>query len=212
MVAKKRNTLRNKATLRARAPVESDLGEVITSKNVLESDPGVLKPDSLAHLHNARTTKREKLADRKESFLARMRESAGKDRLLHLGGVSKSAMRRRKRQIRDDLKPQMADLLISLEQEEDLNHEPRTDLDALSMSDDIKIPKNVTTTRIISGPEPITQTQMATRKNMPNIRNQKGARTLTRNETDRFKQVLSNQLFQQNTFSALRDVIKMQNK
>lgn len=90
----------------------------------------------------------------------------------------------------------MGDLLTSLGKEEDLKEHMR---DPLAGDVTIKV--------LDEAHKPVSK-----RRNEPNIKNQRGARALSIQESARMKQVLSNASFQQNTFGALRDVIKMQNR
>ncbi|CAR27465.1 hypothetical protein ZYGR_0I07400 [Zygosaccharomyces rouxii] len=179
MVAKKRNTLRQKSAVTASKKPQEVLNDI-------EMDMG---EDPKAFLHQYKESKKDKNLSRQQMFLDQIKQKNGTDP--SFAGISKSAMRRRKRKLRDDLKPKMGELLTSLGQEEDLKEQ---------FEDNFK-------EEGVVEPEP-----QKKRKNEPNIRNQKGAKALSVQESERMKQVLSNSSFQQNTFSALRDVIKMQNR
>ena len=103
MVAKKRNQLRNKAASRLSKPEEFDSTEVVS----------LLPPDPKAFLHQPRESKKEKVLNKSQSFVSKIKDQAS----LNNSGISKSSLRRRKRKLRDDLKPKMQDLLTSLQKE-----------------------------------------------------------------------------------------------
>ncbi|CCF60497.1 hypothetical protein KAFR_0K01430 [Kazachstania africana CBS 2517] len=199
MVAKKRNTLRNKVSSK------------INSHSILENlqnDIDVQLPeDPKAFLHQPKETKREKQLNKQSAFISRVQEkSMGMDP--SFAGISKSSIRRRKRKMRDNLKPRMDDLLVSLEREDDLRDITQN---TGEHADDEETRKRnrANVTKVVSRNEP---GSVLTRRNEPSIRNKKGAKTLQIKETERFNQVLKNQLFQTNTFGALREVIKMQKR
>ncbi|CCK68568.1 Slx9p KNAG_0B01210 [Huiozyma naganishii CBS 8797] len=192
MVAKKRSTLRGKASAR--------LGH----KTVEESVPEVpleLPEDPKAFLHQRKETKKDKLLTKQTAFLSQIKNSSANE----FGGISKSAVRRRKRKERDDLKPKMQDLLTSLEQEGDLKEfTENAEGDSTAME-----VKRQTFRLVERDLEPGT---VKIKKNEPNIRNKRGAKILSIKETERFSQVLQNEQFKKNSFSALRDIIKMQKR
>ncbi|CAI4038776.1 hypothetical protein SMKI_06G1240 [Saccharomyces mikatae IFO 1815] len=208
MVAKKRNTLRGKASARNNQKFGADVVNdgIVDEKYDLESDPR-------AFLHQPKETKKEKLLNRQSTFLSHLKEkSAPSDGLsANFDGISKSSIRRRKRKLREELKPRMQDLLTSLEQEKDLQDiiEKRN----MTMDDDKDIDMD-SRIRIVDAKEIRSKEaepgSIKIKKNQPNIRNQRGAKALAANETARFNQVLTNQDFQKNPFGALREVIKLQ--
>ncbi|GAV53458.1 hypothetical protein ZYGR_0AI07420 [Zygosaccharomyces rouxii] len=185
MVAKKRNTLRQKSAAAISKKSQEPLNNVETK---LDMDIG---EDPKAFLHQYKESKRDKNLSRQQMFLNQIKHKNDTDP--NFAGISKSAIRRRKRKMRDDLKPKMGELLTSLGQEDDLKEQ---------------LEENFKEEDVVE-PEPQPQRK---RKNEPNIRNQKGAKALSVQESERMKQVLSNSSFQQNTFGALRDVIRMQNR
>lgn len=196
MVAKKRTALRTKAA------------KVTT----VEKDHAVqplteLPPDPKAFLHQPRETKKEKLQNKSQNFISRITD-VGKN----LTGISKSSVRRRKRKLRDELKPKMDDLLISLQQEGVIrNDEPSQE----DLAVEKKASLNSSVTKVITsdaygsirGSAPQHKGQL--RKNEPNIRNQRGAKALAQQESKRFNEVLLNESFQKNPFDALKEAIRM---
>ncbi|SCW01325.1 LAFE_0D10088g1_1 [Lachancea fermentati] len=193
MVAKKRNQLRTKAALRLNQAAETDPVDVAMGPQV---------EDPKAFLHQPRETKKEKMYNKSHSFLTKVQQQSS------LGaGISKSALRRRKRKLRDDLKPKMHDLLVSLEQEgvlqETMEHGQEHDNQSVTK---IVAAKNLSPAHST----PAESGSIVVKKNQPNIRNQKGAKILAQKETQRFSTVLRDQQFQQNPFAALKEVIKMQ--
>ena len=208
MVAKKRNTLRGKASARNSQKIGADAANdgIVDEKYELESDPR-------AFLHQPKETKKEKLLNRQNTFLSnlKVKSTLGDGMSANFDGISKSSIRRRKRKLREELKPRMQDLLTSLEQEKDLQgiidntSKNINDDDVIDMDSKIRFvdTKEIRSKKAEPG-------SIRIKKNQPNIRNQKGAKALAANETARFNQVLTNQEFQKNPFSALREVIKLQ--
>ncbi|QLQ78824.1 hypothetical protein HG537_0B01720 [Torulaspora globosa] len=194
MVAKSRTRLRDKAAAAAAARnhEEVELPEVDVS--------------SRSFLHQPRESKKEKQLNKQQMFLNRVLEkSLGRD---DFAGVSKSAVRRRKRKLRDELKPKMGDLLNSLREEDDLKEHVIEGMDNEDSGDSIARRKVV---KVISNVERGTSElgYVHIRKNEPNIRNQKGAKALSIRETSRMNDILHNSSFQQNPFGALREAIMM---
>lgn len=197
MVAKKRNTLRNRAAAAAAANVTTHE----TGEN--EKGDGGLDFTSRSFLHQPRESKKDKQLNKQKVFLNRVIEKAsGQDP--SFAGISKSAVRRRKRKIREDLKPKMGDLLTSLGQEDDLKQHVHSD------SDSEREPKKISITKVVSK-DAIGSNEpgfVRIRKNEPNIRNQRGAKVLSIRETFRMNDILTNTEYQQDPFRALKDVIK----
>ncbi|AQZ14165.1 SLX9 (YGR081C) [Zygosaccharomyces parabailii] len=189
MVAKKRNTMRRRAAAAAAAAALPK-----GSSKEQDSSKESLGPDPRAFLHQPKETKKEKSLNKQQLFLDQVKQKSQLDPAF--AGISKSSLRRRKRRLREELKPRMGDLLTSLGKEEDLKEHMR---DPLAGDVTIKV--------LDEAHKPVSK-----RRNEPNIKNQRGARALSIQESARMKQVLSNASFQQNTFGALRDVIKMQNR
>lgn len=208
MVAKKRTKLRDKVSrLNAK---ESAVEEEVPYTYVLGEDPK-------AFLHQSKETKKEKQSLKHSSFLDRLREKSSAN---DFSGISKSAARRRKRKLRDDLKPKMQDLLTSLENDVEVesesgeeeyhdtvedNHDPEIMEDAIPQR---KVTRLVSSKKLKKHEKP--SGSIVIKKNAPNIRNQRGAKQLSKQESERFNKVLTNQTFQQNPFGSLRDIIKMQ--
>lgn len=211
MGAKKRNTLRSKAASR--------LGNVV---KVDDSKPTTELPeDPKAFLHQFKETKKEKHSNKQNDFLSKIKQNSGKLNP-EFEGISKSSVRRRKRKMRDNLKPKLDDLLTSLQQEDDLNqfttehvelpnnnNEGAMTIDENPFAPVSNPPARIPVTKIVERIEP---GSIKIKKNEPNIRNKKGAKLLAAKERERFNEVISNQVFKQNSFSALRDIIKMQKK
>ncbi|SCU97197.1 LAFA_0G10286g1_1 [Lachancea sp. 'fantastica'] len=196
MVAKKRSQLRTKAALRLGQGKSADeKNETVEQLNLPE--------DPKAFLHQARESKKDKILNKSQSFLSKLHEDTSLS-----GSISKSALRRRKRKTRDQLKPRMEDLLVSLQQDgvEDATSDLTNDATLQDSGD--KPTRNVTR---VSRTTPHLETgSVLIRKNEPSIRNQRGAKQLTGKEIDRFQNVLQNKQFQQSPFAALKEVIQAQ--
>ncbi|SCU96716.1 LAMI_0F07492g1_1 [Lachancea mirantina] len=197
MVAKRRGHLRTKAA--ARLAMTKSTEDAPTS--MIKSDIGTDMADTAMHmdedprafLHQAKESKRDKSEQKSQQFLARIKESS-------LGaGISKSSLRRRKRKLRDRLKPRMDDLLVSLEQEVDI------------AGNDGKEENKRKQVNVIGGPK-TEGNSSGLKKNQPSIRKQKGAKLLNTREADRFQTVLHNVQFQQSPFATLKEVIKMRSE
>lgn len=214
MVAKKRTKLRDKVSRLSNKEQNVEESEV--------SYASVLGEDPKAFLHQSKESKKDKMSQKHSMFLERLRE---KNMAGEFSGISKSAIRRRKRKMRDELKPKMHDLLTSLENDVDIEQSEESgedefhDASQFQENDDYmgETPRHVT--RLVKsenvkgkskGKMKNASGSVILKKNAPNIRNQKGAKQLSIQETQRFNQVLANQTFQQNPFGSLRDVIKMQ--
>ncbi|AAS52365.1 AEL319Cp [Eremothecium gossypii ATCC 10895] len=185
MVAKKRTQLRAKAMRQRR-----------NSSEAMETEE--LPPDPKAFLHQLRESKREKQLNRSQSFLNRLRDQAGN------GGISKSALRRRKKRMKEELKPRMEDLLTSLKEEGVLEEDESGELAAVT---------GVTAITASNGYSGLHDTAEACgtvriRKNEPSIRTQRGAKLLTTKEQERFTKVISNERFRSSPFETLREIIK----
>ncbi|AET38320.1 Slx9p Ecym_2607 [Eremothecium cymbalariae DBVPG len=194
MVAKKRVQLRSKAANLRKNSLE--LGDAAEQQQ--------FPPDPKAYLHQAREAKKEKQLNKSRSFLTKIREQANDN-----VGISKSALRRRKRKQRDDLKPKMQDLLLSLQDEgvldkdgnvQDGSFGPSSTVTSIKKSSGYDGIHNVVAEE--SGTVPV-------KKNEPSMRTQRGAKLLAKNEAVRFAQVISDQGFKKDPFATLREVIKM---
>lgn len=205
MVAKKRNTLRGKVAARLGSK-PSDIPIVVPEANA------ELYEDPKAFLHQYKESKKEKQMNKQNAFISKIKESSKTE----FSGISKSSIRRRKRKLRDNLKPRIEDLLTSLEQEPDLKEfttathdkgDVMTDESTVSMLTSTT-PSSVT--RIVDSKKSLEPGSVRIKKNEPNIRNKKGARALSIKESERFMQVLKTDEFKKNSFAALRDIIKLQ--
>ncbi|CAN3373114.1 hypothetical protein DIURU_005263 [Diutina rugosa] len=128
-------------------------------------------------LRLATESKKEKRDRKSASFTERMMNKV----TFNTGnGVSKSAARRQRRKARQQLKPNLNDLLTSL-------------------------PDPATTTITKSGFIPPKQTR---NPHAPTTKTQKGRLRVMKQENEQFKQVLQNQAFRQSPFAALREAIK----
>ncbi|AMD18813.1 HBL089Wp [Eremothecium sinecaudum] len=194
MVAKKRTKLRSKVAKLSTS--EKPLG--------IECDEKEFPEDPKAFLHQYRESKKEKSVAKSQSFLNRIREQATGN-----VGISKSSLRRRKKKLKNDLKPKMEDLLTSLKQEGVLDDAG----DVITIEDTAesasKVTKIVTSAKYASlqGQQNSEPGQVVIKRNEPSIRTQKGARKLGREETARFSKVITDKTFQNNPFAALREVI-----
>lgn len=97
--------------------------------------------------------------------------------------LSKSVIRRKKRKEREQLKPQMDELLTSLPMDEFVDIEPQN-----------------------AEPEYIEAERKNT--NAPNANKQSGRRFILKQEHENFNQVLSSTQFRSSPFAALKDAIK----
>lgn len=209
MVAKKRNTLRGKVGARLGSkPLDGSI--LAPADNDTESTP-----DPKAFLHQHRETKKDKQMNKQSAFISKIKETSSSE----FAGISKSSVRRRKRKLRDDLKPRMQDLLTSLEQDpglKTLSKDIEESRENEQINDFMTDAPNITpvnaVTRIVGKEKPLEPGSIKIKKNEPNIRNKKGARALSIKESERFMQVLKNDEFKKNTFGALRDIIKMQKR
>ncbi|EJS43666.1 slx9p [Saccharomyces arboricola H-6] len=208
MGAKKRNTLRGKANARNGQKPESN---VVNDGSV--DQPYNLESDPKAFLHQPKETKKEKMLNRQNTFLSQLRgrTTIGDGSGANFDGISKSSIRRRKRKQREELKPRMEDLLTSLEQEKDLQGIMNESDRAVDGDNDIDMGPRI---KFVDAkemrPKKVEPGSIKIKKNQPNMRNQKGAKALSANETARFNQILTNQDFQKNPFGALREIIKLQ--
>lgn len=105
------------------------------------------------------------------------------------GGVSKSALRRRKRKEKEQLKPKMDDLWLSLPEK------------TVKIVETKKNEGDVSYVQVFSKPT-----------NAPNPQKQKGNVRLLKEESQHFSQVLQNQEFKTTPFSALKLAISQNMK
>ncbi|CCE65744.1 hypothetical protein TPHA_0M01690 [Tetrapisispora phaffii CBS 4417] len=208
MVAKKRTTLRNKAA--SKKPNNSLNGSEAVFHQL--STPNSFPEDPKAFLHQLRETKKEKQMNKQDTFLTQIKERAAGNP--DFAGISKSSIRRRKRNMKNDLKPKMNDLLLSLNKEAGLKEILENDHKTGSLEDeDMMVDTNVTKITKSTKYRHInneTSASVKIKKNQPSIRNQKGAKQLTKDESKRFVQVLNNNAFKADPFGSLKEIIKMQ--
>lgn len=186
MVPKKRTRIRDKVAKHSKLPNDDIPTPLID-----------LPPDPNAFLHTSKETKKEKLLNKSISFLNKIKRD-------NCSSISKSSLRRRKRNARDELKPKMQDLLVSLEHDGILTNPTVKENNIQETQHSI--------TRIVENPKKLSSVGsniFPIKKNEPNIRNQKGAKVLVSKEAIRFNHILTNKSFQQNPFAALREVIEM---
>lgn len=105
------------------------------------------------------------------------------------GGVSKSALRRRKRKEKEQLKPKMEELWLSLPES------------TIKIVESKKKERDVSYVQVTSKPT-----------NAPNPQKQTGHAKLLKEENQHFSQVLQNQQFKATPFSALKQAISQNMK
>lgn len=132
--------------------------------------------------------KKDKQASRSSNFTQRVITKAADNGM----GISKSALRRRKRKAREQLKPKMDDLLASLS-------EPTT---TIVDSDAVKA-------HATDDHSYISQNK---NKNQPNITKQSGHRIIMNDERKNFTSLLRDSQFRSSPFAALKDAIANKNK
>lgn len=125
-----------------------------------------------------KTSKKEKQQTKSQNFNERIQKSVNLS-----GGVSKSTLRRHKRRAREQLKPKMDDLLLSL---------PDTGMEW---------PSSATTTV-----KPYIKSSKAN-VHQPNANNSKGHKVIMAQEHKNFSNVLKNPEFRSSPFSALKSAI-----
>ncbi|CUM67999.1 uncharacterized protein PRCAT00005713001 [Priceomyces carsonii] len=123
-----------------------------------------------------KATKKEKLAAKSNKFTQQL---MNKVTFNTSGGISKSSIRRRRRKEKEQLKPQMNDLLISLP----------------DSFEDSKYPSSKN------------QVQASKKRNIPNATKKTGHQKLFQQEKKNFTDVLNSPDFKSAPFSALRNAI-----
>ena len=221
MVAKKRRTMRSRVA--SKLSSASVLPEKQTVKQ-LQQLGSLMGDDPNAFLHQSKETKKEKQLNKQNAFISQIKKNSGDNSVdPQYAGISKSSIRRRKRKLRETLKPRLEDLLTSMEQEKDLKKFVQASGDyatteaigkttTITADATLKQQGNDTispiyTTKKIQKQQP---GSVIIKKNEPSIRNKRGRKVILSQERSRFDQVVNNQLFLQNTFGTLRDIIKMQ--
>ena len=220
MVAKKRRTMRSRVASKlssASVLSEKQAGKQQQLESLMEDDPN-------AFLHQSKETKKEKQLNKQNAFISQIKKNSGNNSVdPQYSGISKSSIRRRKRKLRETLKPRLEDLLTSMEQEKDLKKfvqesgdytaakatigKTTTITDAISEQHGSDTVSPVYTTKKMQKQQP---GSVIIKKNEPSIRNKRGRKVILSQERSRFDQVVNNQLFLQDTFGTLRDIIKMQ--
>lgn len=139
-----------------------------------DSSSKIIKPEPYHEnpfLKLLKTSKKDKQHEKSTSFHNLIA-------LSNLSGISKSALRRRKRKAREQLKPQMNDLLSTIAAEV-----PRNDDE----------PKFIASTK--------------GRDNAPNAVKRSGRNVIMRQEHEKFNHVLQNPTFKTSPFAALKEAI-----
>lgn len=201
---------------------QNDQSQYDISQHIENELSAFLKPQSENEkfLYQHKDTKKTKADNKSSSF----KDKILKSNIGDSSNISKSALRRRKRKLKDDLKPKMNDLLDSLQSEGfqvestgassgDVSDNKNDEGSSVSNNRVTKITDN--TKIAVSAPAfthfKTNQQNPFKNTNEPSIRTQKGAKLLQQKENDHFKQVLGTKQFQTNTFASLREVIAMKN-
>lgn len=174
---KKRTTLRNKLSRsNTKADLTGKIAELKESNNEKDSDY-----HENPFLKLLKVSKKDKQLSKSQNFTQKF-DSAN---LNTTGSISKSALRRRKRHARDQLKPKMDELLQNL---------PET--------------TNIVETNPGTNPG-TTKFVKATKKsaNLPNAAKQTGHAKIMNQESKNFANVLKNPQFRSSPFSALKNAI-----
>lgn len=112
------------------------------------------------------------------------------------GLISKSALRRRKRKAREELKPKMDDLLSSLP-----TSNTKNSMNAVSSKTDEKSETAQDSSH--------TYLEARTPRNLPNATKQSGYIKIMATEHKRFNSILQNHQFRSSPFSSLREAISL---
>ncbi|ODV64071.1 Slx9p ASCRUDRAFT_68097 [Ascoidea rubescens DSM 1968] len=182
------------------------------SSNFLVRNKKILKPSEVSFLHLINTdTKKEKQLMKSSKFLSKFTEDNIKknpDPNLNqavdsnLIGISKSSLRRRKRKLRENLKPKLSDLLDSLNSIEDDNN---------SAKQPNKINKNSNNIQNVKI-EKKGYINKQLNKNQPNPHKSLNSfKIISKMENSNFIKVLNDESFKANPFQAIRDKINLQN-
>lgn len=165
-----------KKRVTARAKVAKAAGKAAMSSQIEELQSGEREHEN-PFLKLLTVSKKEKQETRSAVFTAKVARGANMS-----GGVSKSALRRRKRKSKSELAPKMTELLDSLEQE------PET------------IQNTVNVTYIKS--------KRQAGANAPNAAKKTGHKKILQEEHRNFQQVLNNPQFRASPFNALKAAIQ----
>ncbi|OBA23828.1 hypothetical protein METBIDRAFT_76774 [Metschnikowia bicuspidata var. bicuspidata NRRL YB-4993] len=169
-----------KSGLRDKASKNSALASKIEQFR-RDQEPSQEAHDENPYLKLLKVSKKEKQQAKTNSFNERL---ASKVTFNLSGGVSKSALRRRKRKEKEQLKPKMDDLLSSL---------PEATVNIVDSS----VAKKKAFVKGVS----------VKPSNLPNPQKHSGHTKLLEVENQRFSQVLQDKQFQQSPFAALRQAI-----
>lgn len=177
---KKRTTLRNKL---AKSNTKSNLSDKIAE---LKGDTN--EQDSDYHenpfLKLLKVTKKDKQLSKSQNFSQKFDSST----LNTSSNISKSALRRRKRNARNELKPKMDELLQNLPETTNI-----LESSATHKSKDSNVTKFIKSSK--------------TSANLPNATKQTGHAKIMTQESKNFTNVLKNPQFRTSPFSALKDAI-----
>ncbi|KAH3902922.1 related to Ribosome biogenesis protein SLX9 [Saccharomycodes ludwigii] len=184
-------------------------------KNQSDQNEDVIIPQedsNKAFLYQHKDTKKLKSLKKSNDFKSQIlnkTNNSGGAASLDSGSISKSSLRRRKRKLRQELKPKLNDLLVTLEEEglvENKQHnESGSTAKSSAVLNIVEIPPNPKHIKNINDAAPFIETK----KNQPSLRNQRGAQLLQKTESKRFQQVLGNKGFQSNPFESIKQIIKM---
>ncbi|KAH3679161.1 hypothetical protein WICMUC_001172 [Wickerhamomyces mucosus] len=188
----KRTNLRSKIAAKSQSNV---------NKSSIPTE-SVLTPDPKAFLHEYKETKKDKLLEKKNDFLNRLRKSNDES------NISKSSLRRRKRKQRDALLPKMQDLLTTLEDEVQNNDENLNNEKTIADDDKIKAPKTHKSINIVDSKKYVDHQDKGFLKNLPSSRTKKGSKIIEIQEKKQFGEVLKNSQFKQSPFDALKNAIQ----
>lgn len=174
MAVKKRTTLRAKSSKRVgTVPTASAIG-VTKNDNINQKKDKLLDKLAAKSIKTTTTTIQSKTAINNSEL-----------RDPNQPGISKSAIRRRKRKLRDQLTPKLTDDL----------------LDALTES------TNTTINKKVDGTEEIVIEEKVKLNHTPNPLNKRGEMALFKIENENFKQVLKNKELRSGGLAALRNSI-----
>ncbi|KAH3688711.1 hypothetical protein WICPIJ_000311 [Wickerhamomyces pijperi] len=156
-----------------------------------------LPPDPKAWLHQEKATKKEKLEQKRSTFITRLNSSNERS------NISKSSLRRLKRKQKEELLPKMQDLLSTLE---------ATESNTTTTVND-KTPSSALNADLLASINIVPSSQYISsapkaKKNLPSSRNKRGVKIIENQERLQFGQVLKDQEFKQKPFTSLKDAIK----
>jgi ribosome biogenesis protein SLX9 len=178
---KKRTTLRDKhAKSNTKSNLSGKIAELKEENNGQESDY-----HENPFLKLLKVTKKDKQLNKSQNFSQKFDSST----LNTSSNISKSALRRRKRNARNELKPKMDELLQNLPETTNVI-DPSA---AAHKPNDHKLTKFIKSTKASA--------------NLPNATKQTGHAKIMTQESKNFTNVLKNPQFRSSPFSALKDAI-----